>query len=773
MSGLWERLKGARMIRVIVVYLAASWIVLQVTDVLRDSLKLPDWVSPVALLLLLAGFVVVLATAWVQSHPMTPHREAAGEVPASHALDLGGLKDAVARGQLPHLTWGRTALGGVFAFSLLFGIAGLYVVIKDRGQSFAPADAVAEATAAPGIAVLPFSVRGEGLEVWREGMVDLLATGLDGAAGLRAIDSRTVLARWGEHVQGDADADLATALEVARQTAARYAILGSAVATGPELRFVADVYEVESGRSIGQARAEGSADSVLALADRLAVEVLKVILERGEEDLPRVNLAHVTTSSFPALKAYLEGEVLMRRSDFDAAIEAYRRAVEADSTFALAWYRMSDAYGWSESIASAQGLEAIERAARLADRLPEREAILVRANLALLRFTKDGVEPLRDAVRRFPDDADAWYLLADTYYHQRSTLATPEEVDRAFARAVEIDPRFTPYQLHRIHLAIGTFADSARAAELVATYGRLASGTRWDRTNRAGFALAFGSAASWRSVLDTLDPEIVYSLQEYLPPRFVAQREAVLLEAIESGDEEVRTRATGRLIGTLIGSGRLKRAFEVAEGPSADPGQRLCLPYNALRRGLPVPPDRVERTLAVPVDSTNRNGTFCLGLLAADRGAWPIHAAAVAQLRRQSTEDLAAGDSLAAQRMGALAMALAAHATWKRGDPAGALEPMLSALREVDQPQVTWLLGELYLELDRPLDAERVFASFWYDPVAHVRLARILEERGETADAREHYEFAVEAWREADPEMRAIVEEARQGLIRTRGLQRG
>src|SRR5687768_8799601 len=127
--GLWERLKGARLVRVILVYLAASWIVLQVTGALRDALKLPEWVSPVALILLLAGLVVVLATAWVQSHPLTPHREAAGEVPESHELDLGGLKDAVKQGQLPHLTWGRAAMGGVFAFALLFGIAGLYVVI--------------------------------------------------------------------------------------------------------------------------------------------------------------------------------------------------------------------------------------------------------------------------------------------------------------------------------------------------------------------------------------------------------------------------------------------------------------------------------------------------------------------------------------------------------------------------------------------------------------------------------------------------------------------
>ena len=49
--------------------------------------------------------------------------------------------------------------------------------------------------ALPGLAVMPFTVSGEGSDVWREGMVDLLSTNLDGVAGLRTIDPATILAR--------------------------------------------------------------------------------------------------------------------------------------------------------------------------------------------------------------------------------------------------------------------------------------------------------------------------------------------------------------------------------------------------------------------------------------------------------------------------------------------------------------------------------------------------------------------------------------------------
>ena len=54
------------------------------------------------------------------------------------------------------------------------------------------------------------------MEVWREGMVDLFSTSLDGVGGYRTSDSRTVMARWSEVVGGgDAAPDLETTLEMA------------------------------------------------------------------------------------------------------------------------------------------------------------------------------------------------------------------------------------------------------------------------------------------------------------------------------------------------------------------------------------------------------------------------------------------------------------------------------------------------------------------------------------------------------------------------------
>ena len=60
-------IRGKTLLQVLGIYAATSWVVLQVVDLLRENMGLPDWVFPFALVLLLIGLPVLLATAVVQS----------------------------------------------------------------------------------------------------------------------------------------------------------------------------------------------------------------------------------------------------------------------------------------------------------------------------------------------------------------------------------------------------------------------------------------------------------------------------------------------------------------------------------------------------------------------------------------------------------------------------------------------------------------------------------------------------------------------------------
>jgi class 3 adenylate cyclase/tetratricopeptide (TPR) repeat protein len=686
---------------------------------------------------------------------------------------------------VPELTV-RQLVVAIVVLGLLAGLPLLYRTFRDAGHL---ATGEAMAGVAPGIAVLPFQVTGPGLEVWREGMVDLLSTNLDGTAGLRTIDSRTVLARWREAVPGTEPADLNTALEVGRRAGARYVLAGSAVAIGGDVRLTAVVYDATTGANLGQGQVEGAPDSVFALVDRLSIEVLRAILRREAGELPSVDLARVTTTSLPALKAYLEGEIHYRRSDFDAAIPAYERAVESDSTFALANARLTEAYGWAEAIQSDLGEEAIERAARFADRLPERDAILVRASWALTHGSLDGVESLREAVRRYPDDPEAWYLLGDTYFHLgKAALVDWRQSDEAFAHAIELDPRYAPAYIHRIDWALRQ-ADSARAAELLAAYGRIAGGSRYHARYRLAFDLAFGepgARARALAALETLDPATAnlnnISNVSLTHPRFLDVQADVLEVSRRVSNPFAAETAHLWLFFNGLQRGNLREALEMLESPGYPADLRGMGLYLARVRGFPIPVERLEEELAAHAADTLPAPVFYAGAHAAETGRWAAHAAAVERLRDQARKREQAGDSIGSRFVAATAQALEGLEAWKRGRRLEALEVLQRAQREatgVNRPQeiingtIRWWIGELLIEMGRPRDAVRYFTLAPLDSLLAYRRAQIYEQLGEHAKAREEYQTFLLGWRDPDPELQPLAEQARQAVIRLRGLRRG
>ena len=769
-NNFWTRVKNARIVQVLVAYLAVSWGILQVADIFQESLELPPWIQPVALLLLVIGFVIIAATAWVQSHPATAERAARDEVPEAWELQPSEIPQALAKGRLPHLNWARALLGGGVAFLLLFGFAGVYIVIKDQGRSLAPTEAIASSEALPGVAVLPFSVTGGELDEWREGMVNLLSTNLDGAAGLRAINSRTVMARWDEVAGDDDRVDEATSLRVAEATQARYALLGSVVGIGPSVRLTADVYDVASGRRLGQARVEGSPDSVLVLVDQLSIEVIGAIVRSGEGELPSVSLANITTTSVPALKAYLEGEAAYRHANFEAAVEALERAVETDSTFALAYYRLANSYGWKETTNHPLTQENRERALEFVDRLPERQSLLVRIESA--RDEPESLELVLDAVARYPDDPEAWYLLGELYMHWGYGSPTWEQTDEAFSRAVELDPRFAPYRIHLIDLAFAVY-DSVLLADRLAAFEALAPGAvRQLSRSRLGIALVYGdsaSRASARTVLDTLEVQEIRVALGTVP--WVDARawrfEEELLQALERRDE-ASPGIFGRLTVVSLKRGALAEHKERIRDPRLPQGWRNCSLGFLYSNGFPVDESWVDSMMAVTaVDSTDLFANLCSAWYAADRERWDHHEDFISRIERMADRAKADGDTSGAQTFNGFAGVARGYGQVSKGQ----FEGLALVEHAHDSGWFDWpaVIGDLYVEADSLEAAIRHYRSDWTDPIVRLKLARVYERMGEKDKARDAYFYFVESWVDADPELQPMVEEAKQAIVRLRG----
>ncbi|KPK57118.1 MAG: hypothetical protein AMS21_11895 [Gemmatimonas sp. SG8_38_2] len=652
-------------------------------------------------------------------------------------------------------------------------VATVWMVFNPRGVVVD--EAIAD-EAEPGIAVLPFSARGEGMEVWREGMVDLLSTNLDAVPGLRSIDSRTLFARWREAVPESGEVDQATALRIARATGAKYALLGSAVSLGGEVRLSAEVYEIEGGGRMGQAQVQGSPDSILSLVDRLAVQSLVVALQQVESELPEIDVASVTTSSLPALRAWLEGEVHYRHGAVSAAVAAYERALAHDSTFAFACYRLSAVYAWAESVSSSRVEEAIQHARRFVDRLPPRQATLVRGLEARERGDLGEANSiLRRLVRSYPDYADAWYELGEFYYHWGTRI--PASIDDAwdcFSRAVELDPSFATYRIHPIEFALNYDPDSTRVANLLAEYKQLASADDVQtRELQVAFDLVFGDEERRQrtlAALDTLDPWILHMLPQnrLRHPRFWPQYEAAYLakERRQSRDYWYEL-----FWGAAGGRGYAESGFAYLDRPQTNTVTRACHTFLWHQQGFPLSENRLAETeiLTSNIDSLRASGhLYCAGAKAADEGLWDKHAQAIETLEESARRSVAAGGT--GRTAARTALAVEAYGLWKQGRPEAALA-VLSDLRRYEAARiVSWVLGMILIDLERWEEAIPYLRNWWWDTYSFMNynLARAYEHTGEYDKARKEYAFFVEAWQDADPELQPWVDDARRALDRLR-----
>jgi len=138
-----------------------------------------------------------------------------------------------------------------------------------------------------------------------------------------------------------------------------------------------------------------------------------------------------------ALQAYNRGVSYHQRSDWDRAIYYYRRALENDDRFVLAYYNLGVAYQarGDDDLAAA----AYEEALKL-----KPDLVNAAYNLALLRWNNGGYASARalaeDIISRKPDFAPAHYLLGMIYARDARTMRQAAAHYRRFLKLKPADP---------------------------------------------------------------------------------------------------------------------------------------------------------------------------------------------------------------------------------------------------------------------------------------------------------------------------------------------
>ena len=359
------------------------------------------------------------------------------------------------------------------------------------------------------VAIAPFRVTGadSSLSYLREGMVDLLATKLGGTA--RACARRTLAPcspRGDRTGRGVGELREADAIRIAGEVGAGRLVEGEVVGSGRSLTVSARIIDVPGGVTSAQASVEGPVDSLPQLVDRLAANLLA--LGAGEEEQ---RLAALTSTSLPALRAYLDGEALLRRGAFKDANRRFRDAQALDSTFALAGVGAMRAAEWyGEDTAPARG--------RLGhrDRLSRRDLAWLETILGPRYPAPSSMGDEIKAAERFaqlaPDSPDAWYRLGDYLWHNGALAGltdTWRRASAAFNRSLSLDSTYSPAIQHLSEIAAG-LDDSAGVRRGLALLTRFDSLSPIAQARRWNVAAILSDTAEMRKTLASdsiiLDP---------------------------------------------------------------------------------------------------------------------------------------------------------------------------------------------------------------------------------------------------------------------------
>jgi tetratricopeptide (TPR) repeat protein len=254
---------------------------------------------------------------------------------------------------------------------------------------------------------------------------------------------------------------------VAAAAGAKYILTGSILRTEPALVLTSGISDAATGEVVATQRVDGAeGEDLFVVVDRLSAEVRKDLsLPEAAMHEPDRAVAEVTTDSQEAYQYYLEGREFMDKLYWTEAIDSFQRAVEADSTFAMAYGALAYA-GYIVDAPVAWQKEHSDKAMRFMDGATERERYFILAMDAYIREDFDrSFEELERLIARYPDDKKAHAAMALMQYSGREY----EEALVSARKAIDLDPSHKE-MLNILVYCYERLGDLDNAIEAVNTY---------------------------------------------------------------------------------------------------------------------------------------------------------------------------------------------------------------------------------------------------------------------------------------------------------------
>jgi len=613
-------------------------------------------------------------------------------------------------------------------------------------------------------------------------VTNLLITDLSESQYMQVVSSQRmydILKALGKEGAKVIDRDVAS--RVAAEARAEWMLLGSILQVEPQVVITSQLIKVQTGKVVSSQRVDGEPNGdVFSLVDRLAVEIREDLSLpiAAQEELDRA-VADVTTHSPEAYRYYLEGREHFRKLYWTEAAASFNRALDFDSTFAMAYARLAAIEWWS---GGTQYGEFLAQAVRYSDHASWKEKRNIHGQAAFVSGDIDrAIEEMEEVLDRYPDDKDA-YLQLGLYFSQ---LRQYERAIQAYTKATEIDPLYKmAYNL--LAYAHNSAGDYEKSIEAINRYIAIAPDEANPYDTRGDLYAYNGdldrAIESYRKAFEIRPDFSPGKLgRMYLFKGDYEEAARYFQKLLESNDKHER--ALGREYLALIPlyGGQFDEALRVLDdGIGADRIEQTdamqsnkhvlkALAYEEkgdLRQALEeirISTKILSRVSTIDAFSWSEE----YARLLAKAGDF-TKAEEIAETLRHSIEE---SDK---SRMYLYRYALGCI-EFARGNFDEAIARLEEAVEDQPDLQIRYILARSYLEAGRLGEAVAMFekalsrydrAAAFYAPwtvKAHYFLGAAYERSGWTAEAIEQYEEFLEIWKDADPGI-PEVEDARRRL---------
>jgi tetratricopeptide (TPR) repeat protein len=747
--------------KALAIYAAAFVVVSVLAKAAIVGIGLPEWVFTGSLVVMALGLPIVLWTGYVQRVTRravlaTPTYTPGGTPTANH-----GTMATMALKAAPHMSWYRTARGGLYAFGAFIAFIALFMGMRAAGIGpFGSLFASGQLNARDPLLITDFRTTSVDSTLGRV-VSDAVRAGLSGSSVITIVPPAAIVNALARSKRPpDTRIDLAVAQDLAQREGIKAIVDGEVTGVGGGYIVSVRLVRADSGNELASFRETGDGPKgLIEAADRLA----RAIRGKAGESLRLVNatppLIQVTTGSLEALKKFSAAARANALGD-DRAVEMAREAVAIDSTFASGWSALAanlSNYGGSQSAIDS----ALTRAYRYRDRLPALE----RDGLTARYFT---MGPGRDRAKGIAA-YESILQRGETTSALLVNLGEALRTRREFARTESLN-------IAAIRLSPGSGTAYGNAIEMQLDQGKLQDAAGFVKklygisrpyaaNSEMRLAYAAGDVRSARRISDSL-----------LNAGGDARRRGGLFSAISLALLDGRLHAATAFRGEAL-------AANPAKSPSRDLGDAMI--DVAVLGATPALVTRVDSIVDhIPfreLPMIDRPYLFSAAMLA--RVGKPDKARAVLARYRSEMTDTSIARVQSNGFHGVLGeIALAsgkpreALDEFRRADigfdgaPADGCAACSSfdlarAYDAAGKPDSAAMMFERYLsipfafKLDPELDPVRL-------PAIRERLGQLYEGMGDTAKAIVNNRAFIELWKDADPELQPRVDDAKRRLAR-------